>query len=105
VLPAEANRSEVNLARIRDAAQKALVVHPVLRLRESEVPEEVVRAIFEGREKDLKTKSFEYFTEIFSERYPRDQAEKIARLAVSLLEPLTRKDEDKVKKALEDFVT
>lgn len=104
VLPVEANRGEVNLARIRDAAERALVVHPVLRLRESEVPEEVVRAIFEGQLKDLKTKSFEYFIEIFAERYPREQAERIARLAVNVLEPLTRKDEDRVKKALEEFV-
>jgi len=104
ILPAQANRSEVNLAKIRDAAEKALVVHPILRLRESEVSEEVIRAIFEGQEKDLKTKSFEYFTEIFSELYPRDRAEKMARLAVSLLEPLVGKEEDKVKKLLEDFV-
>jgi len=103
-LPAEASRGEVNLARIRDAAEKALIVHPVLRLRESEVPEEVVRAIFEGQQKDLKTKSFEYFTEIFSERYPKAHAEKMAHLAVSLLEPLIKKDEDGVKKALESFV-
>jgi len=102
-LPAEASRGEVDIAKIRDAAEKALLVHPLLRLRETEVPEEVIRSIFEGGLKDLKTKAFEYFFEIFSERYSREEAEKIARLAVNLIEPLTRKEENKVKEALEAF--
>lgn len=104
VLPAEANRAEVDLAQIREASQKALLVYPILRLRETEVPEEVIRSIFEGGLKDLKTKAFEYFVQIFAERYSRDQAEKIARLAVNILEPLTRKDEDKVKREMEAFM-
>jgi len=103
VLPAEAGRGEVDLAKIRDAAKKALLVHPVLRLRETQIPEEVIRSIFEGGLKDLKTKAFEYFFEIFSERYAREEAEKIARLAVDLLEPLAGKQETKVKKVLEEF--
>lgn len=101
VLPAEANRSQIDIARIRNAAEKALLVHPIIRLNEAEVPEEVVRSIFEGELKDLKTKAFEYFLQIFSERYSRDEAEKIARLSVNIIEPLTRKDEGKVKEALE----
>ncbi len=101
VLPAESNRSEVNMAQIRNAAKKALLVHPVIRLRETQVPEEVVRSIFEGELKDLKTKAFEYFLQIFSERHPKDEAEKISRLSVNLIEPLTRKDEEKVKEELE----
>jgi len=52
----------------------------------------------------LKTKVFEYFVEIFSERYSRDDAEKIAKTAVSLIEPLTKKEEDKVKQALEELL-
>jgi len=103
-LPAEANRAEVDLAQIRDAAKKALLVYPTLRLHETEVPEEVIRSIFEGGLKDLKTKAFEYFLQIFAERYSREQAEKIARLAVSILEPLTRKDEERVKKEMEAFM-
>jgi exonuclease SbcD len=103
VLPAEARRGEIGLAEIRRAAEKALLVHPVLRVRETEVPEEVIRSIFEGGLKDLKTKAFEYFFEIFSERYPREEAEKIARLAVNLLAPLVEKQETKVKKVLEEF--
>ena len=71
-LPAEANRSEIDMAQIRNAAEKALLVHPVIRLKESEVPEEIVRSIFEGELKDLKTKAFEYFLQIFAERYPRE---------------------------------
>ena len=103
VLPAEAGRGEIDLAKIRRAAEKALLVHPILRIRETEVPEEVIRSIFEGGLKDLKTKAFEYFFEIFSERYPREEAEKIARLAVNLLGPLVEKQETKVKKVLEEF--
>lgn len=101
-LPAEANRSEVNVVRIRSAAEKALLVRPLLRLKETQVSEEIVRSIFEGELKDLKTKAFEYFIQIFSERYARDEAEKIAKLAVNLLEPLATKDENKVKQTLEE---
>lgn len=101
VLPAEANRSQIDIARIRNAAEKALLVHPIVRLNEAGVPEEVVRSIFESELKDLKTKAFEYFLQIFSERYSRDEADKIARLSVNIIEPLTEKDEGKVKEALE----
>lgn len=104
VLPAAANRSEVDLTKIRSAAEKALLVHPIMRLKTSEVPEEVIHAIFEGELKDLKTKAFEYFLQIFAERYPRDEAEQIGRLAISLMEPLTRKEEEKVKQDLEAFL-
>ncbi|UCE96763.1 MAG: DNA repair exonuclease [Candidatus Bathyarchaeota archaeon] len=103
-LPAEANRSEINVSQIRNAAEKALLVHPIIRLRETEIPEEVVRSIFEGELKDLKTKAFEYFLQIFSERYTRDNAEKIARLSVNLIEPLSRKDENKAKEMLESHL-
>jgi len=104
VLPAEASRSEVDVAQVRSAAEKALLVHPVVSLRESEVSEEIVRSIFEAGFKDLKTKAFEYFLQIFSERYSRDEAEKIARIAVSLIEPLTKKQEEKVKQTLEELL-
>jgi len=104
VLPAEAVRGEIDLAKIRNATEKALLVHPILRLKETEVPEEIIRSIFEGGLKDLKTKAFEYFFEIFSERYPREEAEKIAKLAVDLIEPLAGKQETKVKKVLEGFL-
>jgi len=103
VLPAEAGLWEVDLAKIRSAAEKALLVRPLLRLRQTEVPEEVIRSIFEGELKDLKTKAFEYFFEIFLERYAREEAERIARLAVDIMEPLVRKEETKVKEALEEF--
>jgi len=103
-LPTEANRAEVDLAQIREAAEKALLVYPTLRLRETEVSEEVIRSIFEGGLKDLKTKAFEYFLQIFAERYSREQAEKIAKLAVNIIEPLTRKDEERVKKEMEAFM-
>ncbi|HVP41042.1 MAG TPA: DNA repair exonuclease [Candidatus Krumholzibacteriaceae bacterium] len=101
ILPAEANRNEVDLSRIRGAAEKALLVHPIMRLKTSEVPEEVIHSIFEGELKDLKTKAFEYFLQIFAERYPRDEAERIARLSIALIEPLTHKEEEKAKQLLE----
>jgi len=104
VLPSEASRAEVDLAQIREAAHKTLLVYPIVRLRETEVSEEIIRTIFEGGLKDLKTKSFEYFVQIFSERYSREQAEKIARLAVSVLDPLVRKDEEKVKHEMEAYM-
>ncbi len=104
VLPAEAGRGEIDLARIRNAGEKALLVHPVLRVRETEVSEDIIRSIFEGELKDLKTKAFEYFFEIFSENYNREESEKIARLAVDLLSPLVEKQETKVNEKLEEFL-
>ncbi|MBS7632892.1 hypothetical protein KEJ15_04630, partial [Candidatus Bathyarchaeota archaeon] len=69
-----------------------------------EVSEEVVRSIFESEFKDLKTKAFEYFLSIFSERYGGEEAARIAQLAVNLVEPLSKKQEEKVKHALEEFL-
>ena len=103
-LPAEASRAEVDVAQVRNAAEKALFVHPLVLLRESEVSEEVVRSIFESELKDLRTKAFEYFMQIFSERYSREEAEKIARTAIQLIEPLTKKEEEKVKQTLEGLL-
>ncbi|TRO48798.1 DNA repair exonuclease, partial [Candidatus Bathyarchaeota archaeon] len=57
VLPAEASRAEVDVARIRGAAEKALLVHPVVLLKESAVSDEIARSIFESAFKDLKTKA------------------------------------------------
>lgn len=104
VLPVEASRAEVDVTLIRNAAEKALLVHPVVLLRESEVSEAVVRSIFESEIKDLKTKSFEYFLQIFSERYSCEEAEKIARAALNLIEPLTKKQDEKVKQVLEELI-
>ena len=104
VLPAEASRAEVDVARIRGAAEKALLVHPVVLLKESAVSDEIVRSIFESEFKDLKTKAFEYFLQIFNERYSREEAEKIARSAIALIEPLTKKQEEKVKQTIEELL-
>jgi DNA repair protein SbcD/Mre11 len=102
-LPAEASRAEIDMAKIRSAAEKALLVHPVVLLKESVVSDEIVRSIFEGEFKDLKTKAFEYFVQIFSERYGHEEADKIAHGALSLIEPLTRKQDEKVKQTIEDL--
>jgi len=72
-------------------------------LKESVVSDEIVRSIFESEFKDLKTKAFEYFLQIFSERYSREEADKIARSALSLIEPLTRKQDEKVKQTIEEL--
>jgi DNA repair exonuclease SbcCD nuclease subunit len=102
-LPAEASRSEIDIAKIRNAGERSLLVHPVILIKETVVSDEIVRSIFESGLKDFKTKAFEYFLQIFSERYGKDEAEKIARGALSLIEPLTRKQDDKVKQAIEEL--
>jgi len=104
VLPAETTRGDIDISRIRRAAEKALLVHPILRLRETEISEEIVRSIFGGEMKDIKTKSFEYFFEIFAESYTREESEKIARLAVELLGPIVEKQETKVKEKMEELL-
>ena len=104
VLPAEASRTEIDIGHIRGAAEKALLVHPIVLLKESVVSDDVVRSIFESEFKDLKTKAFEYFLKIFTERYSREEAEKIAHAALGLIEPLTRKQEEKVLQTLEELL-
>jgi hypothetical protein len=104
ILSAEASRAEVDIAKIRNAAEKALLVHPIVLLRESEVSEEIVRSIFESKFKDLKTKAFEYFLQIFSERYHHEKAKKIAYNAVNLIEPLIKKQDEKVKQIFEELI-
>jgi exonuclease SbcD len=103
ILQAEASRVEIDIAKIRSAGVKALLVHPIVLLKESAVSDEIVRSIFESEFKDLKTKAFEYFLQIFSERYGREEAERIAHSALGLIEPLTRKQEEKVKQAIEEL--
>jgi DNA repair exonuclease SbcCD nuclease subunit len=102
-LPAEANRTEIDIAKIRNSCERALLVHPIVLLKETAVSDEIVRSIFESGFKDFKTKAFEYFLQIFSERYGKDEAEKIAKGALSLIEPLTRKQDDRVKQAIEEL--
>ncbi len=104
VLPAEASRTEIDLSHIRAAAEKALLVHPVVLLRETAVSDEVVRSIFESEFKDLKTKAFEYFFEIFSQRYSKEEAEKVAHAAIRLIEPLKHKKEEEVRQTLEELL-
>jgi DNA repair exonuclease SbcCD nuclease subunit len=104
ILPVEASRTELDLGHIRAAAEKALLVHPIVLLRETAVSDEVVRSIFESEFKDLKTKAFEYFTEIFSERYGPEDSQKVANGAINLLEPLKRKQEQKVTETLEGML-
>ena len=93
-LPAEASRTEVESTQNSLCRPKALLVHPVVQLKETAVSDEVVRSIFEGEFKDLKTKAFEYFVQIFADRYGREEADRIAHGALNLIEPLTRKQDD-----------
>ncbi len=102
-LPAEASRTEIDIAKICGVSQKALLVHPMVLLKESAVSDEVVRSIFESGFKDLKTKAYEYFLQIFMERYGREEAEKIANSALGLIEPLTKKQDGKIKQVIEEL--
>jgi DNA repair exonuclease SbcCD nuclease subunit len=102
-LPVEASRSEIDTGKIRRAGEKALLVHPIVLLKETAISDDVARSIFESEFKDLRTKAYDYFLEIFSQRYSREEAEKIARSALNLIEPLSRKQEDKVKQAIEEL--
>jgi exonuclease SbcD len=103
-LPVEASRAEIDMAKIRAAGEKALFVHPIVLLKETAVADEVVRSIFESEFKDLRTKAFEYFVEIFSQRYSHEEAERVARSALGLIEPLSKKQEEKVKQTIEELV-
>ena len=60
-LPSEASRTEIDITKIRAAGEKALLVHPIVLIKETAVSDEIVRSIFESEFKDLKTKAFEYF--------------------------------------------
>ncbi|MCL2867882.1 MAG: DNA repair exonuclease [Candidatus Bathyarchaeota archaeon] len=102
-LPMEASRTELDIAQIRAANKKALFVHPVVLLKESVVLDEVVRNIFEDNFKDLSTKSYEYFTQIFGERYSKEDTDQIAKLALTLIEPLVCKQDEKVRQILEEL--
>jgi len=104
VLPAETARGEIDVAQIRNAAEKAILVHPILQLKETEISDEIIRSIFGAEMKDMSTKSYEYFFEIFSESYTREESEKIARLAFDLIHPLVEKRETNVKEKLEEFL-
>ncbi|MDR2700646.1 MAG: DNA repair exonuclease [Nitrososphaerota archaeon] len=100
-LPAEACRTEIDIAKICAEGEKALLVHPVVLLKESALLYEVARNIFEDNFKDLKTKSYEYFVQIFSERYSKEDADRIAKSALALIEPLTRKQDEKNRQIIE----
>jgi len=100
-LPAEASRSEIDVVRIREAAEQALLVRPVVLMREESLPPEIVQSIFQSSIESLKTKAFGYFNEFFSKRYEKKQAEKIAHLAVELVQLLIKGDDKNVKSLLE----
>jgi len=101
-LPAETSRTELDIAQICAAGEKALLVHPIVLLHESAILDEVTRNIFEDNLKDLQTKSYEYFMQIFSERYSKDEADRLAKSSLALIEPLTRKQDDKVRQIIEE---
>ena len=100
-LPVESSRREVDLAKIRNAAEKALLVRAILQMTETAIPEEVVRSIFEGKLEDLRAKAFEFFFQFFSQRYPKEEAQRYARLTLDLIPSLTKDEEDKAREILE----
>jgi exonuclease SbcD len=101
-LPAESSRRQIDLAKIRGAAEQALIVHILVTMREMDIPEETIRSIFEGEMKDLRAKSFEYFRQYFSQRYKEPDAERNARLALDLIQLLVKGDEEKAASLLEE---
>jgi len=101
-LPMESTRREIDLAKIRDAAEQALIVRPLVMLREVGIPEETIRSIFEGELKDLRSKSFEYFLQYFSQRYGAEEAQRNAHLALDLIQLLVKGDEERTRVLLED---
>jgi DNA repair exonuclease SbcCD nuclease subunit len=103
-LPLESSRREIDLSRIRNAAEKALIVHPMPLMKEVGIPEETIRSIFEGEMRDLKTKSFDYFVQFFSQRYIEAVAQKNAHLALDMIQFLVEENEEKVRELLEAFL-
>jgi len=101
-LPPESTRREIDLAKIRDAAEKALIVRPLVLMKEKGIPEETIRSIFEGEMRDLKAKSFEYFGEYFAQRYGDKAAEKSAHLAVELIRLLVKGNEERARSLLQE---
>jgi DNA repair exonuclease SbcCD nuclease subunit len=102
-LPSEASRTEIDIAQICAVGKKALLVHPIVLLRESAILDEVARNIFEDTFKDLTAKSYEYFMQIFSERYSKEEADKFAKSALALIEPFTRKQDEKIRQIIEEL--
>jgi len=101
-LPAESKRREIDLPRIRSAAEQALIVRPLVSMSEMGIPEDTIRSIFECEMKDLKAKSFEYFVQFFSKRFKPEDTERMAHLASDLIQLLVKGDEDAPKRLLEE---
>jgi len=102
ILPSGANRADVNLAGIRNAANKALYAHVINKLEETGISEKVQRAIFEAG-RDIKTEAYEYFLRIFAERQDKKTAERYAKTAVELIDPLLSGRKEKVKELIEEL--
>jgi DNA repair exonuclease SbcCD nuclease subunit len=104
LLPMAASRTQIDSVKIRGAAKQALYVHYLNKMEESEMSEEVRQAIFgAGREMKTLDRAYEYFLRVFSTRYSQDKAERLARLAVDLVEPLSKGERKRVEKLLEEF--
>ncbi|MBS7657100.1 DNA repair exonuclease [Candidatus Bathyarchaeota archaeon] len=101
-LPAESSRRQIDITRIRESAEQALLVHVLVALKEMDIPEDTIRTIFEGELSDLRTRSFEYFRQFFLQRFKQEEAEKIAHLALDLLQLLVKGEEEKATSLLEE---
>ena len=102
-LPTEASRAEIDMAKIRSAGEKALLVHPIVLLKETAVSDEIVRSIFESEFKDLKPKPSSISYKSFLSATAKRKQKKSQEVALSLIEPLTRKQDEKVKQAIEEL--
>ncbi|HDJ25853.1 MAG TPA: DNA repair exonuclease [Candidatus Bathyarchaeota archaeon] len=95
-LPPGASLSEIDLTAIRMAARLALAVRPVLKVVEAELPELVLP---EERE-DIRKRAYRHMIEIFKGKGVKEP-EKLAEVAIELIEPLLTGDEERVKALLE----
>jgi exonuclease SbcD len=100
ILPTGANRIDVNLTGIRNAANKALYTHVINKIEETGISEQVQRIIFKAG-RDIKTEAYEYFLRIFAERQDKKTAELYAKTAVELIDPLLSGRKEKAKELIE----
>ena len=100
-LPLGSSKASVDTLKLRRAAQKALHVHVVNKLEEKVLGDETLQAMFEKVE-TRRERAEKYFLSLLSARYPEKDVVKLAKLALNLIEPLTKGEKEKVRQLLEE---
>jgi len=101
MLPPGVKRSQVDVPKIRTTASRALHTIIINQMTELTMPE-AVQPVKEARE--LKTVAYNYFSKVFEQKYPGELGERLARVAIELLDPLLSGEEGRVKSMLEEAV-